>query len=555
MNAKKYGMLAACAALAMHPQTAFADSLPPATPPVGDAACQALNEIGKFESAADRPVSITSARYVTDAKEALAVQFMFFKRSVVQGMPLKTADGGAENNLSQLPGHCRVEGYVAPSVRFLIALPAAGKWNGDVVLNGCDAFCGLIDEDTVVAGLLNGYATVTTDGGHINRPWFDGTWGHNSRQAEKDFGYEANHLGSQVVKAIAAAYYGKQHSNSFIVGFSKGGSAGIKAALKYPDDFDGVLSRAPVVQYQDINAIRLPYLYKANVRADGTHILDEDDAPLAHKAAIASCDQVDGLEDGIIDDPRKCDFDPGVLLCKGSLIKGECFTAEQVATLRKIYAVPTNDKGQKSYPYPVDVGAEMGWHGFVVANRPGGDTYQGQMLGMTWLKYLAFDKDPGPKFDWLNWDPVANKAQLDAMRPIYDADGTDLKAFRDAGGKMIVVHGWGDAAVSARMTIDWYEKTKAAMGGNVDDFVRLYLPPGSSHGHGGDGPYMNESLAALSEWVKQDKAPGSMIFKQPDDKTGKILRTRPVYPYPAVARYTGKGDVNDAANFIPVVPE
>ena len=554
MNVSKFGLLTAGLSLVAMPQAALADS-PPLSNPAIEAACLALNDIGKFASSADRPVSITSARYVTDAKEALAVQFMFFKRSVVQGMPIKTATGAAENNLRKLPGHCRVEGYVAPSVRFLIALPAADKWNGDVVLNGCDAFCGLIDEDAIVAGLMNGYATITTDGGHINRPWFDGTWGYNNRQAEKDFGYEASHLGAQVVKAVAASYYGKQHKNSFLVGFSKGGSAGIKSALTYPEDFDGILSRAPVVRYQDINAIRLPYLYKANTRADGTPILDEDDSPLVHKAAIASCDAVDGLKDGIIDDPRKCNFDPGVLLCKSTFKKGECLTAEQVGTLRKVYAIPTNDKGQKSYPYPVEVGSEMGWHGFVVANRPGGDLYQGQMLGMTWLKYLAFDKDPGAKFDWLNWDPVANSAELDAMRPIFDANDTDLKAFQAAGGKMIVIHGWGDAAVSARMTIEWYEKMKAAMGGNVDDFVRLYLPPGSNHGHGGDGPYMNESMAALSDWVKRGSAPDAMIFKQPDDVTGEILRTRPVYPYPALEKYKGRGDVNDAANFKRVLPK
>lgn len=554
MTITRLGWTMAGAALALQPGVAWADA-GPARAPVADSACDALNRIGLFEKAADRPVSITSARHVTDAKQSLEWQWMFFKRSIVQGMPLKTASGDADYNVKALPGHCRVEGYVAPAVRFLITLPAADRWNGDIVLNACDAFCGLVDEDAVVAGLVHGFASITTDGGHINRPWFDGTWGHDNRQAEKDFGYEASHLGAQVIKAVTAAYYGRRHQSAFITGFSKGGHAGIKAALKYPEDFDGVLSRAPVVQYQDINAIRLPYLYKANTRADGTPILDEDDAPLVHRAAIASCDAADGLKDGIIGDPRLCKFDPVVIQCKAEVRKGECLTAEQVAALRKFYAIPTNDKGEQSYPYPVDVGSELDWHGFVVANRPGGDTYQGHLLGMTWLKYLAFDKDPGADFDWLGFDPVARRAELDAMRPIFDADGTDLAAFRAAGGKMIVVHGWSDGAVSARMTVDWYEKMKAAMGGNVDDFVRLYLPSGSKHGHGGDGPYMNNSLWALRDWVKQDKAPDALIFSQPDDKTGAIVRARPVYPYPAVARYDGKGDVNSAASFKRAMPK
>lgn len=531
--------------------TARADA-PPPVPAPADNACAALNEIS-FETAADRPVSITSARHVTDAREALAWQWMFFKRSVVQGLPLMR-DGKADYQVTSLPGHCRVEGYVAPAVRFLITLPAQERWNGDIILNGCDAFCGLIDEDATVSGLIHGYATITTDGGHINRPWFDGTWGYNNRQAEIDFGYEANHLGAQVVKAVAAAYYGRKHSSAFITGFSKGGHAGIKSALTHPRDFDGVLSRAPVVQYQDINAIRLPYLYKSNTRADGTHILDEDDAPLIHRAAIASCDAADGLKDGIIGDPRRCRFDPGVLECRGDIGNGQCLSAEQVAALRKIYAQPTNDRGQLSYPYPVDVGSELDWHGFVVANRPGGDTYQGEMLGRTWLRYLAFDRDPGPRFEWLEFDPVRDHTRLDALRSIYDADGTDLRAFRDAGGKMIVIHGWSDGAVSARMTIDWYERLRAAMGDSTDSFVKLYLSSGSKHGHGGDGPYVNESFAALRAWVKKGTTPDALIFKQPDEKTGEILRSRPVFPYPAITRYTGKGDVNDAANFERAMP-
>ena len=532
----------ACVAIAVPPIASAQASI------AADNACVELNSIS-FEASADRPVSIISARSVSDAKEARAWQFMFFKRSVVQGMPLMTSSGDADYNVEKLPQHCRIEGYIAPSVRFLIALPAVNDWNGDVVLNGCDAFCGLIDEDTVVAGLLNGFASITTDGGHINRPWFDGTWGANNREAEKDFGYEASHLGAQVVKAVAAAYYGRKHDSAFIVGFSKGGHAGIKSALMYPEDFDGVLARAPVVQYQDINAIRLPYLYKSNTRADGTPILDEDDAPLIHRAAIASCDTVDGLKDGIIDNPTKCKFDPGVLLCRSDAVAGTCLSQEQVDALHKIYAIPTNDKGEKSYPYPVDVGSELDWHGFVVANRPGGDVYQGRMLGMTWLKYLAFDRDPGPAFDWLGFDPVKDYAQLNMMRPIFDADGADLRTFRDAGGKMIIVHGWSDGAVSARATIDWYEKMRSFMGESTDDFVRLYVPPGSKHGHGGDGPYVNESLQALRVWVKQGKAPDTLIFKQPDDTTGSIVRSRPVYPYPDTARYVGKGDVNDASNF------
>lgn len=519
-----------------------------------DRACGELNQIS-FESAADRPASIKSARHVVEAKESLEWQFMFFKRSVVQGLPLKTESGAGDYGVSELPPHCRVEGYIAPAISFLMLLPTNGDWNGDVLLNGCDAFCGLVDEDVVVPGLLHGYATITTDGGHQGREWFDGTWGYNNRQAEKDFGYEASHLGAQVAKAIAAAYYGKAHEHAFITGFSKGGSAGIKAALTYPEDFDGILARAPVVEYQDINAIRLPYLVKANTRADGSYILDEDDAPLVHDAALASCDREDGLRDGIIDDPRRCDFDPSVLLCEGGFEKGKCLTAEQVAVLHKIYALPTAPNGEVVFDYPVDVGSELDWHGFVVAPRPmdpqagGYAAYQGEMLGRTWLRYLAFDEDPGPGYDWTSFDAAKEGARLDILRTIYDATDPDLRAFRDAGGKMIVVHGWSDGAVSARMSVKWYDEVREFMGDSTDAFLRMYLPPGSKHGHGGDGPYVYEGMEMLRAWVKDGVAPDMMLFEQPDDETGEITRTRPVYPYPDYARYRGRGDANDAANF------
>ncbi|MBL8643911.1 MAG: tannase/feruloyl esterase family alpha/beta hydrolase [Rhodospirillaceae bacterium] len=508
-------------------------------------ACAGLME-KSFETAADRPVSITAATYVTKADQSLAWQFMFFKRSVVQGLPIMNGDK-ANLDLQELPPHCRVEGYVAPAVKFLVLLPEAAKWNGDIIHNSCDAFCGLIDEDAVVPGLMRGYAAITTDGGHVNRPWFDGMWGYNNRDAEIDFAYMASHLAAQSVKAISAAYYGKAHSQAYTVGFSKGGHSGIKSALLYPEDFDGVVSRAPVVRYQAINAARIPYLVKSNTRKDGTYILGAKDVPLIHKAAIESCDSVDGLEDGLIEDPRKCNFDPGVLLCKAGAAEGSCLSAEQVETLRKIYAVPTNDSGVQSFPHAVDVGSELDWPGFVVAPHPG-ETYQGEMLSRTWLRYLAFDKDPGPTFDWRSFDPVKDAAKLEPLRPMYDADETDFQKFREAGGKMIVVHGWGDGAVSAQMTIDWYEKVKKDLGKSADDFLRFYTVPGSKHGFNNNVPAINESLEAVKAWVKSGKAPDALLFKQADEK-GNIIRTRPVYPYPAVARYTGKGDVNDAKNF------
>ena len=506
--------------------------------------CAALVS-NNYESAADHPAVIRNSRWVTDATEALEVQFMFGKRSIVQGM-----DVG--ENVTELPAHCRVEGYVAPATRFLILLPEPTAWTGRVMYAACDAFCGAVDEDMPVPGLLNGIATIATDGGHINKRPFDGAWGFRNREGELTFGYKASHHAAQVVKAVASDYYGQPHTYSYITGFSKGGLAGIKAALMYPEDFDGVVSRAPVVRYQDINAIRLPYIYRSNTRDDGTPILVGDDVMVVHRAVIAACDAVDGLEDGIIDNPRHCDFDPAVLRCERGQDE-ECLTKEQVETVRKLYSKPTNGLGEVAYPYALEYGSELDWPGFHAPRTPDGESYAGS-IGRTFLRYLAFDEDPGPEFDWQSFDPVANAHQLAAMRPVWDATDPDLRGFRNAGGKMIVVHGWGDGAVSAQMTIDWFENVEAFMG-DTSSFLQLYVAPGNKHGGSpGDGPNINNSLDALVAWVEDGEAPNRLVFRL-ENKAGETVRSRPGFPYPATARYKGEGSTDDAENFEPAFAE
>lgn len=507
--------------------------------------CKKLETVN-FEQAADNPAVVIKARHVTDAKEALEFQFMFGKRSVVQGAYVG-------EDVTELPPHCRVEGYVAPAVKFLILLPEPDVWNGNVIYGSCDAFCGAVDEDIPVPLMLRGYAAIATDGGHINKRPFDGVWGYNNREAEIDFGHRASHVAAQIVKAVAKEYYGRESKYAYITGFSKGGHAGIKAALTYPEDYDGVLARAPVVRYQEINAVRLPWIAKSNTGADGSYILQADDAMLLHKAAIKSCDDTDGLEDGIIDDPRRCDFDPGALLCETGQGEASCLSEAQVQVARKFYSLPENDNGEVAYPYPLEVGSELDWPGFHVPRAPGQHPYA-ESIARTYIRYIAFDTDPGPDYDWRDFDGVREADRLKALKPIIDADGVDLKAFRDAGGKMIVLHGWGDGAVSARMTLDWFENMRNYMGESTSDFAQLYLLPGNKHGGSpADGPNINNSLEALEKWVEEGIEPESLLLHGEVD--GEIVRTRPAYPYPAVAKYKGEGSINEAANFEAVVPE
>lgn len=506
--------------------------------------CAAIGK-SSYERAADSPAVIISAKYSHDSAQAMKHQFMFGKRSVVQGMPVG-------ENIKSLPSHCRVEGYFAPAVRFTLLLPDPKQWNSRVMYAACDAFCGAVEEDMPVPGLVKGYATIATDGGHINKRPFDGTWGYNNRQGEIDFGYQASHLAAQLVKQISLDYYGRKHSYAYITGFSKGGLAGLKSALTYPEDFDGILARAPVVRYQEINAVRMPWLYKSNSRADGSPILLASDAMVIHRAVIKQCDAIDGLVDGIIDDPRNCAFEPSTLLCEENQSK-ECLSAEQVTAAEKFYSLPKNDKGQVAYPYALEYGSEYDWQGFHAPRTADSPSFA-KTIAATFLRYMAFEKDPGPYFDWMAFDPVADAKKLEPMKSVWDATDPDLRGFKKAGGKMLVIHGWGDGAVSARMTIDWYEGVRKFMGRSVDSFVKLYVVPGSKHGGSpGDGPNVNESLEALVNWVEKSKQPGKLVFRLEDDK-GKVSRTRANFPYPLASRYKGKGDIDDEASFEAYLP-
>lgn len=501
-------------------------------------ACEALNG-QNFEKGADHPFQIIEAKFVAEGATPESSRVQFHKRSMSQGMP---------DYFPELPGHCEVKGYIAPDIGFLMMLPNQEDWNRKTLYAACDAFCGEVQYDMPVPGVSYGFATIATDGGHTNKRPFDGIWGYNNREAEIDFGFRASHLGAQAIKSVSAVYYGATPEGSYIAGFSKGGAAGIKAALKYPEDFDGVLSRAPVVEYQDINAIRLPWIYKSVTREDGSPILLASDAMMVHKSVVAACDGVDGLEDGIINDPRACDYDPSVLLCEGDAASDACLTQEQVAAVELMYTAPQGADGSTVYPYPLNFGSELDWPGFHVPRTPKTRSFV-DVGGSTYLRYMAFEDDPGPDYDWKRFDASVEGEKLDALRWIYDASDPDLSAFRDAGGKMIVLHGWADGAVNARMTLDWYETVKAEMGDDVDDFLKVYIIPGNKHGAGGDGPDLQESMAALIDWVEKGEVPYELILRKEVDK--EVVRTRPVYPWPVTTVYDGVGDIDDAGSFGP----
>ncbi|MBI3949855.1 MAG: tannase/feruloyl esterase family alpha/beta hydrolase [Acidobacteria bacterium] len=449
---------------------------------------------------------------------------------------------------AELPEFCEVRGYVGSHVQFAVRLPTQ-NWNGRLLLQGCGGFCGRIPIEGTNDALKRGYAVTSNDMGHQSTPR-DGKWAYNNREAEIDFGYRATHVNAVAAKAIVAAHYGKPAQYSYYRGCSTGGRQGLGSAQRFPEDFDGIVAGAPVIYYTGA-AVQLMWCVLANLDAEGKPIVKPSQIPMIHKAASESCDGTDGLKDGIIEDPRNCTFDPASLLCKNPGDQN-CLTAEQVAVVKKIYQGPVNSKGQKLHVGSAMVGSELNWVPDYIGEEGKPPVYLSFIGDL--LRYMAFSEDPGPSYDPRSFNFDTDPARLGAMESIYNGTNPDLRKFKARGGKIIGYHGWMDQSVIPGNYLDYYELTARAMGGMdaLPSFFRLFMIPGMNHCRGGPGADTIDYLTYIEDWVEKGKAPDVMIGAHVENGVTKF--TRPVFPYPDVARYTGQGDVNDAANFKRVRP-
>lgn len=513
------------------------------------ARCEALNLLD-LETVGDAPGRIVAAVH-EDAKKATPRETQFFKkRGVSQGNPTP--------KMPTFPVHCAVEGYVTPHVQFSMRLPPPDQWNGNFMLAACDAWCGKVHTDITVPGLHDGYATLTNNGGHYSRAPFDGIWAHDDIPARINFAYLANHTTAQIGKAIAEAYYGKAPRYSYITGFSKGGNAGLMAAQRYPEDFDGVFVRAPVIDYNVKNAVHLPWIAKSVYpENDDTPILYSDKIPLLEAAVRNACDAIDGLEDGVIDDPRKCSFDFRSLICKAgqSEAGNECLTPAQADAANRMHAKPHDKDGKAYYDFPVPYGSEGDWARSFLPVKGSDEIPFAMTAASSGLRYMVMDDNPGPGYDWRQFDYPREKRKLAKMNEIMDPDEVDLSAFRKRGGKLIIVHGWADPLVQPGVTIGWFEKMRRKMGGAAAtaEFAQLYVVPGLYHGEGGPGPYLFDAQTALVNWVERGIAPDQLLFTDEPDRVPAV-RSRPAFPYPAISKYKGSGDPNLAENFERITP-
>ena len=444
---------------------------------------------------------------------------------------------------TDVPEHCRLFGVIPPEIRFNVNLPTG--WNGRFYMHGNGGYAGNPPESagtqrTAGRAVAQGFATAYTDTGHDNRVEPLGTFAHDNVGKEIDYAFRAVHLTAVTAKTLIATYYGTAERYAYWDGCSTGGRQGLMSAQRFPDDFDGILAGAPVLNFTDIQVA-----YVWNNQALARHPLSPAKMSLVGETVYAQCDATDGLEDGLIDDPRRCDFDPARDLPRCGAAAGDaCFTTGEIATLRAIYGGPVRG-GQPYFPgQPLGAEAGNGWNRWIVSER--GPTI-GLSFAETFFKYLAFTPDD-PDYDWRAFDFETDPDRV-TIREMLDATDPDLSAFHAAGGKMITHFGWADTALNPMMGVQYYEDVQATMGASTAaDVYRLFMVPGMFHCRGGLGTDRFDALTPLVNWVEGGMAPDHIQAARVED--GEVTRTRPLCPYPQVAQYTGAGSIDDASNFV-----
>jgi feruloyl esterase len=464
--------------------------------------------------------------------------------------PGRGGRGGGE----PLPAHCKVAATLAPSadshIEMELWLPAE-NWNGKFLAVGNGCWAGSIVIDAVASGLRRGYATASNDTGHKG-----GSASFAVGHPEKliDFAWRAMHEMAVQSKAIVRAFYGRAPQLSYYQGCSTGGRQGLMEAQRFPDDFDAIIAGAPVNNQVHLNVSQVGL--QVDMLKNPARLIPDSKKTMFANAVVAACDEKDGVKDGIVSEPRSCKFDPAVLACKTGpstslgTSAADCLTPPQVENARSAWASVKSKNGALVYPGR-SPGFESGWRIPV----PGAT-----------LNPLFTDM---PRFigrQDASWDPMTFDLETDLALALKNAgfvEATDpnLAKFTARGGKLLLYHGWADPGPAPENTVNYYEAVTKTLSGKQDDWMRLFLMPGVGHCGGGVGPDQADFLGALERWREKGEAPAQITATRgagrggappsPSGSGGQAATpmSRPLCPFPQVARYRGTGSTNDAANF------
>src|SRR5688572_20907234 len=453
-------------------------------------------------------------------------------------IPAPAAPGAAAAGAPQpgvapatLPAHCRVAIVMRPSsdshIEAEVWLPT--QWNGKFQAVGNGGWAGSISYPAMARALQEGYATASTDTGHKGASSAFAI-GHPEKLI--DFGYRAVHEMTVQSKAIVAAFYKRPARLSYWNGCSTGGRQGLMAAQRYPEDFDAILAGAPANNHTRMQLSRLAV--SVPTARDAAAAVPRAKLAMTTRAVLDACDANDGVKDGFLSDPRGCTFDVARLQCTSG--DGDsCLTAPQVATMKSAYAPAKLPNGELVFPGK-EPGSEIAWG--MVSGTPDAVSASG-------LQIAHSDEARDPMtFDLERDLPIVLKTVGYATNAI----DPDLRAFKARGGKLLLYHGWNDGLISAGNTVNYHDAVLKTMGRGQDDWVRQFMLPGVGHCQGGAGPDQVHWMAALERWREGGKAPDRIEATRVTG--GRVEMTRPLCPYPQVARYTGTGSTNDAQNFV-----
>ena len=483
-----------------------------------------------------------------------------FDTAVQPGLLVDAADG--------VPAHCSVKGVIDRSIRFQVSLPLAG-WRGRFMFHAPGGLAGVLGDTTSL--LAQGFAMATTDTGHEgeNDPTFI-----QDDKAFLNFAFRANHLATRVAKRVVAEFHGREVEHAYLWGCSNGGRAALLEALRYPEDYDGIIAGAPALGW---GAEMLPRGLAAT-RRQAKHPLTLESLELLAAASSAACDLLDGVEDGVIGDPRDCPVEmlnlEGLACAPGQ--SSGCLTAGQIETARFVYGGIVDESGRVLFPgvYP---GAEAAgdWKLWITGEPSFLPQAANELMGSL-IAHVLHDQ---PGFELDQFDVVQDREALARATIAAEVPAPDFSAFRARGGKLVIYNGWHDIPCRAAVMTDYWAAAERMAGGAgaLADFARLYMVPGMLHCVGGPGAWAVDYVQAIVDWVEADAAPGTLIGEQPgivdwfeamaasggvgaawNDAARKAGAakgagqgfSRPICPYPQYAKYGGSGDPDSAASFV-----
>jgi tannase/feruloyl esterase len=432
--------------------------------------------------------------------------------------------------------HCRVAGVIGTEIHFALLLPE--NWNHKFLMGGGGGYVGTVQNQA--QGVVNlGYATVGTDTGHQGAGT-DASWALDNVERRVNFGYVAVHRTSEVAKAIVRSFYGNDATHNYFSGCSRGGGQALMEAQRFPDDFDGIVAAAPAYDWTGIAA----QLVKDSQAAfpdprNLTPMFTAETLKSVESQILDKCDAIDGVKDGLMEDPRQCKLDVASLTG---------LTDAQRAALNKIYGETRNKDGviYPAQPFGGE-GETAGWLSWITGPNPQ-PTPQGPTarfaFGTQFFKYLVFND---PAWDYSRYDLSTWRKDTKLTSTFMDATSPNLGAFKSKGHKLLLWHGWSDPALTTLGSIRYYEQVQAR-DAQVRDYFRMFLLPGVLHCGGGPGPDNADWTIAIADWVENNKAPERIVARKLD-AGGAVSRTRPLCPYPQHAAYMGSGSTDDAANF------